>query len=37
LPTPGRILGELSAKAGEPIDGAAYDAALRPRQRGSLY
>jgi hypothetical protein len=37
LPTPGRILGELSAKAGQPIDGAAYDAALRPRQSSSLY
>jgi hypothetical protein len=37
LPTPGRILGALTAKAGEPIDGEAYDAALRPRQRGSLY
>jgi PPOX class probable FMN-dependent enzyme len=34
LPTAGDILGTLSQEA---IDGAAYDAILRERQRGSLY
>jgi len=39
LPTPGCILGTLSAsqEAQPAIDGAAYDATLRPRQRNSLY
>jgi PPOX class probable FMN-dependent enzyme len=38
LPTAGSILGTLSAElGGQAIDGAAYDAALRARQRGSLY
>lgn len=39
LPTPGTILGTLSASCAQAdrVDGAAYDAALRPRQAGSLY
>jgi len=39
LPTPGRILGALSAElpAEQRVDGAAYDAVLRERQRGTLY
>ena len=34
LPSPGAILGCLSDRA---IDGAAYDAALQPRQQATLY
>ena len=37
LPTPGCVLGVLSAGSDAAIDGSAYDAALRPRQRASLY
>lgn len=37
LPSAGRILGTLSAGRSDAVDGAAYDAALRPRQRASLY
>lgn len=39
LPTPGTILGTMTAGCAESerVDGAAYDAALRPRQAGSLY
>lgn len=38
VPSAGTVLGTLSREGGgECIDGAAYDAALRPRQRGSLY